>query len=180
MYDKIRLHIKRLVLSAMFLALCLLLPFVTGQIQKFGQMLAPMHIPVLLCGIVCGPIWGAAVGFIAPLLRYMLFGMPIIYPMGISMAFELATYGLVIGLLYMALNKKSWGSMVSLIGAMICGRAVWGIARLVLAGLKSTPFTLEMFIAGAFTTAIPGIICQILLIPLIVALLKKFKLIPLK
>ena len=180
MYDKIRIHIKKLVLSALFMALCLLLPFITGQIQKIGQMLAPMHIPVMLCGIVCGPLWGAVVGFTAPLLRYMFFGMPIIYPMGISMAFELLVYGLVIGLLYMAFGNKKWGSIVSLFGAMICGRAVWGMVRLILAGLKSTQFTAAMFISGAFTTAIPGIICQMILIPLIVALLKRFKLIPIK
>ena len=99
-------HIRKLVLSGLFLALCLLLPFVTGQIQQIGQMLAPMHLPVLLCGVVCGPLWGAAVGLTAPLLRYALFGMPPIFPMGLSMAFELCTYGLVIGLMYKLLPKS--------------------------------------------------------------------------
>ena len=90
---------KKLVYSALFLALALVLPFLTGQIQTFGQMLAPMHLPVLLCGFVCGPVWGLAVGAVAPLLRSLLFGMPPMFPTAVAMAFELAAYGLFTGLL---------------------------------------------------------------------------------
>lgn len=169
-------HIRKLVLSGLFLALCLLLPFVTGQIQQIGQMLAPMHLPVLLCGVVCGPLWGAAVGLTAPLLRYALFGMPPIFPMGLSMAFELCTYGLVIGLMYKLLPKKPWGIYLSLLTSMTLGRVVWGCARLVFAGIKGGSFTFAMFISGAFTTAVPGIICQIVLVPLVILLLQKYKL----
>lgn len=176
--EKNRRYIRKLVLAGLFLALCLLLPFVTGQIQQIGQMLAPMHLPVLLCGVVCGPVWGAAVGFTAPLLRYALFGMPPVFPMGLSMAFELAVYGLVIGLLYRLLPKKPAYIYVSLLTSMILGRVVWGCARLVFAGIKGGSFTFAMFISGAFTTAVPGIICQIVLVPLIVLLLQKYKLIP--
>ncbi len=60
-------------------------------------MLLPMHIPVLLCGLICGWKYGILVGFILPLLRHTIFGMPILFPTGIAMAFELATYGFVIG-----------------------------------------------------------------------------------
>ena len=69
-------RLRRLVYSALFLALALLLPFLTGQIPQIGSALNPMHIPVLLCGFVCGWPWGLAVGLIAPLLRHLLFGMP--------------------------------------------------------------------------------------------------------
>ena len=111
------------------LALALLLPCVTGQIPQIGQMLCPMHLPVLLAGFVCGGPVGAAVGFIAPLLRSVIFGMP---PMmaAIPMAFELLTYGLVSGLLYGAFRKKNIGTTyASLLVAMLGGRIISGIAK---------------------------------------------------
>ena len=83
-----KLNVKKLVLSGLFLALALVLPFFTGQIPQIGEILCPMHLPVILCGFVCGGGWGAAVGFVAPLLRYLLFQMPPIYPAGLSMAFD--------------------------------------------------------------------------------------------
>ena len=104
----------RLVLSALFLALCLLLPFLTGQIAEIGNMLCPMHIPVLLCGFFCGPYYALLVGFIAPILRFMLFSMPAIYPNGLAMAFELATYGLACGMLYKLLPKKKYSIYIPL------------------------------------------------------------------
>ena len=81
---------KKLTWSAMFIALGLVLPFLTGQIPQFGNMLLPMHIPVILCGLICGWRYGAIVGFVLPLLRYALFGMPVLFPTGIAMSFELA------------------------------------------------------------------------------------------
>lgn len=93
-------HVLTLTLAAMFLAIGLLLPFLTGQIKQFGSMLLPMHIPVILCGLICGWQYGLSVGFILPLLRYAMFGMPLLFPTGIAMAFELAAYGFVVGFLY--------------------------------------------------------------------------------
>lgn len=92
--------VRQLVLAALFLALAFVLPLLTGQVPKVGNMLCPMHFPVLLCGFVLGGPWGLAVGFAAPLLRSVLFGMPPMFPVAISMAFELAAYGLVSGLLW--------------------------------------------------------------------------------
>ena len=86
-------NIQKLTYSALYLAIALVLPFLTGQIPQIGSMLCPMHIPALLCGFVCGWGWGLAVGFIAPLLRSVLFGMPDMFPTAVSMAFELAVYG---------------------------------------------------------------------------------------
>ena len=83
-------RIRQLVFSAVCLALCMVLPFLTGQIPEIGGMLCPMHLPVLLCGLLCSPLWAAAVGFIAPLLRFVLFGMPPLMPTGLAMCFELA------------------------------------------------------------------------------------------
>ena len=98
-------------------------------------MLCPMHIPALLCGFVCGWGWGLAVGFIAPLLRSVLFGMPDMFPTAVSMAFELAAYGLFSGLLYQLLPKKRSNIYVSLILAMLGGRIVWGIAMTIISGV---------------------------------------------
>ena len=170
-------QVKHLVYGAVCLALCMVLPFLTGQIRSIGNALCPMHVPVLLAGYLCGPWWALAVGAIAPLLRFVLFGMPPLFPTGISMCFELATYGLVCGLLYRALPKKVSNIYVSLISAMVCGRIVWGAVRALLSGVMQSPFTWATFWAGAFTTAVPGIIVQIVLIPLIVMALRRAKLI---
>lgn len=159
--------------SALCLALCLVLPFLTGQIPEIGNMLCPMHLPVLLCGFVCGPWYGAAIGFIAPLLRFALFGMPPIMPTGIAMCFELCAYGLTAGLLYRHLPHKPFRICAALITAMLSGRIVWGAVRVVLMGLGSSAFTWAAFMAGAFTNAIPGIILQLVLIPVLVLALEK-------
>ena len=163
---------KKLVYSAMCLALCLVLPFLTGQIPEIGSMLLPMHIPVLLCGFLCGGGWGAAVGFTAPLLRHLIFSMPPM-PGCISMAFELAAYGLVTGLLYKWLGRGIKSIYGSLLCAMVAGRLVWGVVRFLFAGLDFSAFGLSAFWAGAITTAIPGIILQLLLIPVLVMALEK-------
>lgn len=165
-------NLINLALAAMFLALALVLPFVTAGIPQIGNALCPMHIPVLLCGFVCGPWYAMGIGFIAPLLRFALFGMPPIIPIGIAMCFELAAYGLVSGLMYKYLPKKKPYIYVSLIGAMLIGRGVWGAARTVLYGLGKSEFGFAAFIAGAFTNAIPGIIIQIVLIPLLVMMIE--------
>ncbi len=172
--SKTRTNIKSISLSAMFLALGLVLPLLTGQIPQIGNMLLPMHIPVLLCGLICGWQYGLTVGFITPLLRSFIFGMPLLYPNAIAMAFELATYGAVIGFLY---AHSRWHCVVALyrclIISMLAGRAVWGAAEVVLLGIKGNAFTFTAFISGAFLTAIPGIILQLVLIPAIMIALDK-------
>ena len=117
---------KRLVVSALMLALALVLPYFTGGIPAIGNLLLPMHLPTLLCGFLCGGVWGAVVGFVAPLLRSTLVGMPPMFPTAISMAFEMAVYGLVSGALYRLLPKNLGGIYASLIGAMVAGRVVSG------------------------------------------------------
>ena len=171
-----KIHLRKLIIAAVCLALCMLLPFLTGQIQQIGNALCPMHIPVLLCGFVCGPWYALAVGLIAPLLRFALFGMPPIYPIGVAMCFELAAYGAMSGLLYRALPKKTGYLYVSLIGAMLGGRIVWGVVRAVLSGVGDHSFTWAAFLAGAFTNAIPGILLHIMIIPPILLALRRAKL----
>lgn len=167
-------NLYQLILAAMFLALALVLPFLTGQIPQIGSALCPMHIPVLLCGFFCGPWYAGAVGLTAPLLRSMLFGMPPMMPTGIAMCFELATYGLVAGLLYKQLPKHNVYVYISLIGAMIAGRMVWGAVSVILYGLGQSEFGWAAFMSGAVINAIPGILVQIILIPILVMILKKY------
>ena len=167
------LNTKHLITASVCLALCLVLPFLTGQIPQIGSALSPMHIPVLLAGFLCGPWWAMAVGAVAPLLRFFLFHKPPLYPTGLAMCFELAAYGLVSGLLYRALPKRTGNIYVSLITAMLAGRVVWGVARVILSSVSGELFTWEMFMAGAFFKAIPGIIVHIALIPLLVMALKR-------
>jgi len=167
-------HIKKLAISGLCLAIALVLPFLTGQIPQIGAMLSPMHIPVLLCGFVCGWPYGLAIGAVAPALRYLLFGMPPLFPTGLAMTFELATYGMLAGMLYKALPKKPLSVYISLLGAMLGGRIVWGIVMWILSMVVSTvDFGFAAFLAGAFANAVPGIILHLFLIPLIVIPLKK-------
>ena len=130
-------YIWNLVLSAMFMAIGLVLPFFTGQIPQIGSMLLPMHIPVFLCGLICGWQYGGVVGFVLPLLRYVMFGMPPIFPTGLAMAFEMAAYGMIAGALY---KHSKWQCVValyrSLLIAMVGGRIVWGAVMVVLSGVS--------------------------------------------
>ncbi len=166
-------NLVKTVLAAVFLALALVLPLLTGQLRQIGNALCPMHIPVLLCGFICGPWYGLAIGFTAPLLRFLIFSAPPIMPVGIAMAFELAAYGLVAGLMYQTLQKNKGNIYVSLISAMVSGRIVWGIVLTVLYGFGKAEFGFAAFIAGAFINAIPGIIIQIILVPALIITFKK-------
>lgn len=169
-----RQSIRQLSLAAVFLAIGFVLPFFTGQIPQIGSRLLPMHIPVLLCGLICGWKYGLAVGFVLPLLRSVVFGMPPMFPTGVAMAFELATYGFITGFLY---SRTRWQCVVSLyrtmLAAMLAGRLVWGIVQTILLDIGGGAFTWQMFMAGAFLNAIPGIALQLVLIPAIMVALNR-------
>lgn len=166
-------RIWNMVLSAMFMAVGIVLPFFTGQIPQIGSMLLPMHLPVLLCGLICGWQYGGIVGFILPLLRSALFGMPPVLTAA-AMAFELAAYGIIAGFLY---GHSRWKCIIalyrSLIIAMIGGRIVWGVVRVLLTGVAGEAFTWKMFMTGAFVTAVPGIILQLVFIPAVMVALDR-------
>lgn len=166
--------VKNLTLSAMFMAIGMILPFFTGQIPQIGKMLLPMHLPVFLCGLICGWQYGAVVGFVLPLLRCAVFGMPVFFPTALAMAFELLTYGFVAGFLY---GHSRWQCVIalyrSLIAAMLAGRAVWGIVQVIFLGIGGNAFTWEAFMAGAFLNAVPGIILQLVFIPVVMVALHR-------
>ena len=165
----------KLILSAMFLALAFVLPFFTGQLPQIGAMLLPMHIPVILCGFICGAPWGLLVGVTAPLLRSFVLSMPPLFPTAISMAFELAVYGFLSGLLYRVLPKKKINIYVSLVLSRVIGRLIWGMVQFCLMGFDLEKFPLSAFFSGAVVNAIPGIILQILLIPVVIVILENSK-----
>ena len=167
----------KLTYAAVCLALAMVLPFLTGQIPQIGQMLSPMHIPVFLCGFLCGWPWGMAVGFIAPLMRAGLFGMPAFFPNACAMAFELAAYGAVSGHMYKRIHTGIRSIYLVLLVSMVCGRVVWGIMRFLFAGLQGSTFPLQAFLAGAITNAIPGIILHLVLIPIIVFAMQRSNLV---
>lgn len=171
--------LQNLVLSAMFLGLGLVLPFFTGQIPQIGNMLLPMHLPVILCGFICGWKYGLVVGAVTPILRSAVFSMPVMYPSAIAMAFELAAYGFLVGFLF---RNARWQCLKSLyrclIISMLGGRVVWGIVMTVILGLGENGFTLTAFLTGAFLNAIPGIIVQLILVPAIMLALNKTHLVP--
>ena len=165
---------QTLVLAALFLALGLVLPSLTGAIKEIGDSLLPMHLVVMLCGAICGWKYGLLVGAVLPFLRSLLFSMPPLYPNAVWMATELATYGLVIGIMYAYLKGNSkWRIFICLVCSMIAGRIVWGISKAVLLGVAGKPFGIEAFIIGGFVDAIPGIILQLILVPTIVILIDK-------
>lgn len=168
--------INKITISAVFFALGLILPFFIGQIREIGKMLLPMHIPVMLCGFICGQWYGLVVGLLLPMFRSVVFGMPILYPSAIAMSFELMTYGFMVGFIYNKSKSKNLKTIyLSLIISMILGRIVWGIVSLILYGVVQKTFTLSFFIATTITNGFPGIILQIILIPIILKIINKIK-----
>lgn len=161
-------YVYKWVLSALFLAIGLVLPFFTMQMQTFGNMLLPMHLPVMLCGFLCGWPYGLCVGLILPIMRGMIFGMPMLLPTGVAMAAELAVYGFLTGFLYERTKKNLAGIYLSLIAAMIGGRIVWGIVSMLIYQGLGDAFTWKIFVVQGFVNAVPGIIIQLILIPVIV------------
>lgn len=162
-----------LIMALICLAISVVLPMLTDQVPRFGQGLSPMHIPVLIAGFSCGPVIGFVVGLAAPMLSLLIHGVPAFMPMGFAMGLELATYGLIAGLLYSQLPRKTESIYVSLITAMIVGRIVWGASMIVLSGRAQTQFTYQMFMKYAFIDAMPAILFHIVLIPAVVIALEK-------
>lgn len=168
--------VRRLTLSAMLMAVGMLLPFLTGQIQHIGNMLCPMHLPVFIGGMICGPFWGLALGALLPLVRSLVFGMPVLMPAALAMAFELAAYGCISGYLRRKLPKTLGMLFVSLVSAMLLGRIVWGLVSVPIYGLASKAFSWQIFMANGFVNAVPGMILQLIAVPAIVTALEKAKL----
>ena len=168
---------KNLVLGGLFIAMGIVLPFLTAQNQQLGNMFLPMHLPILISGFVCGWPVGLAVGIITPLLRSVMFGMPPFLPIAVSMAFELGAFGFITGILYSKMPKKIVNIYIILVIAILAGRVVSAIANLALLGFGlRDSYNLQIFLAGSFINAWPGIILQIVLIPVLIRALQKSRL----
>lgn len=170
--------IKKLCITAVCIALCCVLPMAFHAVG-LGSALSPMHIPVLLCGIVCGGGFGALCGLVGPILSSVITSMPgaAMLP---SMVPELIAYGLVAGLLMRLVRTgKVYGDLyISLGTAMLVGRIVGGIAKMLFFMGTGEAFTLAMWLSSYFVTALPGIICHLVLVPVLVLTLMKARLIP--
>lgn len=170
--------VKRSSICAMCIALCYVLPLAFHALAA-GSMLSPMHIPVLLCGIICGPGYGAFCGIAGPVLSSVLSGMPTATGL-ISMVPELLTYGLVCGLLMKIVRTKQLISdlYISMIPAMIAGRLAGGIADALFYLGTTGEYSITMFVSSYFVGSLPGIIAQLILVPALVLTLEKARAIP--
>ena len=169
-------NIKKLTLTAMFLSAGILLPFLFGQIPQIGSMLLPMHIPVFLCAFICGAQYAAPLAFILPLFRSLVFARPNLYPEAISIAFEMAVYAIVAGLIWKFSKRKNLLSIyISMLPAMIVGRFARCIIQIALLSLGNIPFTFPALLTGIVIAGIPGIILQLIIIPAFILIIKKSK-----
>ena len=181
--------IFKIVMSGALIAIGWVLPFLTGQIKEIGAMLSPMHLPVFFGGFLVGPIYALVIGIVLPITRSLIFGMPVLFPGAVCMGVEMGVYGFITGFLFKVLvnifknkedntitNGKLFISIyVALVSAMLLGRAVWGLARMLCAFLPDAKaFPMTAFISGAFINAWPGIILQLILIPAIVFAMRKY------
>lgn len=166
---------KHLIITALCMALGVVLPMAFHVIPNAGSVMLPMHIPVLLCGLICGPILGLICGIFTPVLSSLITGMPgpAYLP---SMICELAVYGLIAGILVRLIKtKKPFADLyLSLIGAMVCGRIVYGLMNAVI--FRAGAYSIQMWVTASFVTALPGIALQLLILPAVVYALQKAKL----
>ncbi len=173
-------HLTRTVTTAVCIALCVVLPMALHAIPNAGTLLSPMHIPVLLCGLVCGWQYGLVCGLLGPLLSCMLTGMPA-WGYLPNMMIELALYGLISGIMISLVHtgRQMADLYISLLTAMLAGRVLTGIARALTLGIFM-PVTLKSWATGYFVSSLPGIILQLVLLPVLYLALQKARLVPLR
>lgn len=173
--SKTKRYVWELVISALCVALGVVLPVAFHGIPNAGSILLPMHIPVLLCGLLCGPAYGLACGILTPLMSSLITTMP---PMAMlpSMICELAVYGFVAGLLILLVRTGSQiaNVYISLVGAMLIGRVVYGAVNALI--FRAGEYSMQMWLTASFVTALPGIVIQLVLLPLVVLALRRAKL----
>lgn len=178
-----RNNLYRMVVTAVLLAVGMVLPFLTGQLQSIGKLISPLHIPAFICGLTCGPWWGAALGLVLPVLRSVVFGMPKLMPTAIAMMFELAAYAAVAGMLYPMMlkalkNKRLAAMLIALVIAMLAGRVAGGVAQAVILGAQGSSYGFGMFVAGYFGSNLVGAAIHLVVVPVVVLALEKAKLSP--
>lgn len=168
--------VKKLVFTAVCAALCLVLPMAFHTVPNAGMIFLPMHIPVLLCGLICGWPYGGVCGLLGPLISSLITGMP---PAAMlpSMMVECCAYGFVTGMLMRHVHTKHAVAdlYISLVSAMVVGRVVAGFAKAWIFTPGVSPFA---WVTTSLIAGIPGIVIQLILMPMVVLALTKAKLIP--
>lgn len=169
--------VKKSIITAVCIALCVVLPQAFHAIPNAGSIYCPMHIPVLLCGLICGWQYALLCGIAGPLVSALITGMP---PAAVlpGMLVECAAYGALTGLMMQLVHtKKVYPDLyISLLVAMLGGRIISGIAKALIFSAGS--YSMTAWVTGSFVTSLPGIIVHLVLIPSIVYALMKAKLIP--
>ena len=169
-------YAKKIVFTAVCIALCVVLPMAFHAIQNAGQIFLPMHIPVLLCGLMCGWPFGFICGLLGPVLSSLLTGMP---PAAMlpSMMVECAAYGCVTGLMmkFVHTGKTVPDLYIGMLTAMVLGRVLTGLAKSLIFSPGTAPFA---WVTTSLVAGIPGIVIQLILIPLVVMALTRAKLLP--
>ena len=172
-------YLKKSITASMLIALCVVLPMAFHTIPRAGSILMPMHIPVLLAGLICGPLFGLVVGITGPLLSNLFTGMP---PTGIVpiMMIELGTYGLVAGIMVHIVHTRriSVDLYVSLIVAMLAGRVIAGAAQAIY--FFDGTYAIGIWATSYFVTSLPGLVIQLLFVPSVVIALERERVIPLR
>jgi hypothetical protein len=160
---------KKIVLSSIFIAFGIVLPMIFHTVNLAGSIFLPMHTPVLVAGYLLGPGCGALVGVITPIISGLMTGMPPLVPVMPIMAFELCAYGFLTGFIF----SKTQKVYISLIGAMIGGR-LFAVVGAFFVSLTIAPQVSPLvYVFGNLTTAIPGMLIQIIFIPILVKYLNK-------
>lgn len=159
-------RIKQLTISSMFLALGIILPQAFHMIPNAGSIFLPMHIPVLICGFIVGPQYALIVGILTPIISHLIFSMPNVTMLA-QMIIELGAYGLMTSLLnrLININNEYIKTYICLIVSMLIGRIVYGLCNYFI--FSSSTYTLNIWLTVAFVTALPGIIIQLLIVPLL-------------
>ena len=170
--------VKRITLCALFIALCYVLPIAFHAVGA-GSILSPMHIPVLMCGLICGSGYGALCGIIGPVLSHLLGSMPPL-PMLVRMVPELCVYGLVGGITmkYIRTGRAAADVYISLVITMIAGRIVGGIATAIFYTVTSGVYSIALWATSYFVEGLPGIVAHLILVPVLVLTLQKARLVP--
>lgn len=169
---------RAITVAAALTALGIVVPMIFHATQISGQMFLPMHIPVLLCGIICGPFLGAVCAVIVITVSSAATGMPPLYPQGLLMVFELIAYAVTSGVLIRVIKRGGLllRLYIALIAAMLVGRGMYGLAAYILLGVIGNGYTFTLFLSSAFVKALPGIIIQLISVPPLVLALKKARL----
>ena len=175
-YDSVR----KITVTAVCIALCCVLPTALHAVG-LGQALSPLHLPVLLCGVLCGGVYGLFCGIAGPVLSSLITGMPPAMALA-TMVPELLVYGLVTGVMLRLVRTKNLyvNLYIALITAMILGRVAGGVASAFVYTGRGEAFTLAIWAASYFVGTLPGMVSQLILIPLLVFTLMKARIIPVR